>query len=222
MSTENTDQVQLTDTPLTKPRYITCFIHYNNDDDQTQIFEVLKTFRKEKGLKFSHHHGYIFFTLLSSYLDEFSKLRPFKISRFQTKSEFKCSKEVADTLMAQKDSFIRMNWNESTSVLTFLSRTISRVHNQLIKRIFTDSKVEFVRSQYTVLKDESIDEVSSKSKPSVTATENATENATDDFTMVKNFKARKNSSAKSSAPRDKTKYNKKSQPTDKPLIRGKK
>jgi hypothetical protein len=214
MSSENVDQVQLTEN---RPRFITCFIHYSDNDNQEQIFEVLKTFRKEKGLKFSHHHGYIFFTLLSSYLDEFSKVRPFKISRFQTKSEYKCSKEDADKLMTQKDSFIRMIWNEEKSVLTFLSRTTSRVHAQLVKRIFRDSQQEFVRTDYTILKDESVDALD----------ENQVKDKieSDGFTRVVDKKVIKRDNKQTVNVRDKTKYNKNRKTEssgDKPMIRGKK
>jgi hypothetical protein len=214
MATETVDQVQLTEN---RPRFITCFIHYSDNDNQEQIFEVLKTFRKEKGLKFSHHHGYIFFTLLSSYLDEFSKVRPFKISRFQTKSEYKCSKEDADKLMSQKDSFIRMIWNDEKSVLTFLSRTTSRVHAQLVKRIFRDSQQEFVRTEYTVLKDESVDSLDENK-----VKDNA---ESDGFTRVVEKKVIKKDDRQTVNVRDKTKYNKNRKTEssgDKPLIRGKK
>ena len=216
MSSENADQVQLTDQQENRPRFITCFIHYSDNDNQEQIFEVLKTFRKEKGLKFSHHRGYIFFTLLSTYLDEFSKVRPFKISRFQTKSEYKCSKEDADKLMSQKDSFIRMMWNDESSVVTFLSRTTSRVHGQLVRRIFRDSQQEFVRTQYIVLKEDNVDSISQEAKAV---------QEQDGFTRVIDKKVLKKSvqsENKRVETRDKTKYNKKTVSGEKPLIRGKK
>jgi hypothetical protein len=224
MSSENADQVQLADQQETRPRFITCFIHYSDNDNQEEIFEVLKTFRKEKGLKFSHHHGYIFFTLLSTYLDEFSKVRPFKISRFQTKSEYKCSKDDADKLMSQKDSFIRMIWNEEDTILTFLSRTTSRVHGQLVRRIFRDSQQDFVRTQYRVLKDESVDSLSQEANNKV----NQSNDEVDGFTRVVDRKVLKKTVQKDRKQpetiRDKTKYNntRKTSSSDKPLIRGKK
>jgi len=225
MSSENADQKQLTDQTENKPRFITCFIHYSENDNQEQIFEVLKRFRKEKGLKFSHHRGYIFFTLLSTHLDELSRVRPFKISRFQTKSVYNCSKEVADKLMSQKDSFIRMNWDEEANTLTFLSRTVSRVHGQLIRRIFRDSQEEFIRTEYTILKDENTTPVNEEPSP-----------VDDGFVKIPIKKFTKTSKPvkpvvdnkdKTNTTRDKTKYNKNKTPisdkgSDKPLIRGKK
>jgi len=226
MSSENADQVQLADQIETRPRFITCFIHYSDDDNQEQIFEVLKTFRKEKGLKFSHHRGYIFFTLLSTYLDEFSKVRPFKISRFQTKSEYKCTKEVAEKLMSQKDSFIRMIWSDEDELLTFLSRTTSRVHGQLVRRIFRDSQQEFVRTQYKVLRDENVDSLSQEDK-------NKSESSdVDGFTRVVDKKVIKRNVVNDKKEyktdnivRDKSKYNRVKRTEDsakKPLIRSKK
>jgi hypothetical protein len=222
MSSENADQVQLADQTETRPRFITCFIHYSDDDNQEQIFEVLKTFRKEKGLKFSHHRGYIFFTLQSIYLDDFSKVRPFKISRFQTKTEYKCNKEVADKLMSQKDSFIRMLWSDEEQVITFLSRTTSRVHGQLVRRIFRDSQQEFVRTQYKVLRDENVDSLSQEERNA----ENKQEG--DGFTRVVDKKVIKRSvqkEIKTENTFNKTKVGRPRRPessSDKPMIRGKK
>lgn len=148
-----TDQNQMADSKSNKPRIITCFVHYNKDDDQTKIFDVLKDFRTRHGLKFSHHQGYIFFTLSSEYLDELSKVRPFKVSKFQTKSEFACTKEVADKLIGQKDSFVRMFWNEEDEKITFVSRTLSRIHGQLVRRIFKDSDQQFDRDSYKIIRE---------------------------------------------------------------------
>lgn len=137
-----------------KHKNITCLIHYNENDDQTKIFEVLKKFRIERGLKFSHHKEYIFFTLSSEFLDEFYKERPFKISRFQTKSSYKCDKETSDKLMNQKDSFIRMIYNDENGILSFMSRTTPRIHGLLVRRIFSDSNQEFNKLNYNIFKDE--------------------------------------------------------------------
>jgi hypothetical protein len=138
----------------TRPKIMTGYIHYGESDDLTKIFDVLNQFRKNNGLKYSHQSvaSLIFFNISSEHLEAFSRVRPFKISRFQTRSEYKCEKETTDSLMAQKDSFLRMLWDENTGVLTFLSRTPSRVHANLVKRIFKDSGVEFQRDCYSVLK----------------------------------------------------------------------
>ncbi len=148
-----TDQNQMADSTQNKPRIITCFVHYNKNDDQSKIFDVLKDFRTRHGLKFSHHQGYIFFTLSSEHLDELSKVRPFKVSKFQTRSEFSCTKEVADKLMGQKDSFVRMFWSDEDGKVTFVSRTLSRIHGQLVRRIFKDSEQQFDRDSYKIIRE---------------------------------------------------------------------
>lgn len=137
-----------------KPKIMTGFIHYGEQDELTKLFDILNEFRKNNGLKYSHQYkaNMVFFSLSSEHLDEFSKVRPFKISRFQTRSEYKCDQETCDKLMAQKDSFVRMLWDENTGVLTFLSRTPLRVHTNLLKRIFKDSNVEFQKDSYTTLR----------------------------------------------------------------------
>ena len=110
-----------------------------------------------------------------------------------------------------------MIWNEEKSVLTFLSRTTSRVHAQLVKRIFRDSQQEFVRTDYTVLKDESVDSLD----------ENKVKDGaeSDGFTRVVDKKVIKRDNKQTVNVRDKTKYNKNKKTEssgDKPLIRGKK
>ena len=153
MTTETKPQEIGDQTP--RPKNITGFIHYNDNDDQSKMFETLNTFRKEKGLKFSHHKNIVFFSLSSEYLGDLANAgRSFKISKFQTRSTFKCSKEVAEKLMSQKDSFLRMSYSEEDSVLTFFSRTTSRVHGFLVRRIFKDSEQTFVRENYSVIRDD--------------------------------------------------------------------
>lgn len=149
---EQMEQQMEQQTAETRPRIMTGFIHYGESDDLTKLFDTLNEFRKNNGLKYSHQAKahMVFFNVSSEHLDAFSKVRPFKISRFQTRTEYTCDKETCDKLMEQKDSFLRMLWDESTNVLTFMSRTPSRVHGNLVKRIFRDSEVEFMRDNYSV------------------------------------------------------------------------
>jgi len=208
--TNQTNQItdQTTDSNVTKSRLITCFIYYNDDDDLPKIFEVIKDFRVRHGLKFSHHSGYIFFTILSDHLDELAKVRPFKISKYQTNSEYTCTKEVADKLMEQKDSFVRMVWNEN-STLTFSSRTMHRVHSNLVRRIFKDSNQEFVLDSYQVLRNNSKldNEYNEHNVHNVKLTQ-PVHDKNDGFVKVEK-KTKKDSKTefKPRIPRDKTKYN---------------
>lgn len=138
----------------TKPRIMTGYIHYGESDDLTKLFDILNEFRKNNGLKYSHQSKaqMVFFNVSSEHLDAFSKVRPFKISRFQTRTEYKCDEATSTQLMGQKDSFLRMIWDEETGIMTFQSRTPSRVHGNLVRRIFRDSGVEFQRDSYSVLR----------------------------------------------------------------------
>jgi hypothetical protein len=151
MSNQEQQQEQQTDI---KQKNMIGYVHYGENDDLTKLFDVFNEFRKNCGLKYSHQGklGQVFFSISSEHLDAFSKVRPFKISRYQTRSEYKCDKEISDKLMGQRDSFVRMVWDENTCVLTFLSRTPARVHGNLIRRIFTDSGVEFQKDNYNVLR----------------------------------------------------------------------
>lgn len=138
----------------TKPRIMTGYIHYGESDDLTKLFDILNEFRKNNGLKYSHQAKaqMVFFNISSEHLDAFSKARPFKISKFQSRTEYKCDEATSTKLMGQKDSFLRMIWDDETGILTFQSRTPSRVHGNLVRRIFRDSEVEFQRDSYSVLR----------------------------------------------------------------------
>ena len=133
-----------------KPKNITCFIKYNDQDNLETIFNILKDFKSKHGLKWSHHKDIIFFQTGSDKLEEFSKVQKFKISKYQAKATYKCSKEDCDKLMSQKDSFLRMRWDEENNCVIFLSRTTFKVHRRLIRRIFTDSEVEFDKDSFSV------------------------------------------------------------------------
>lgn len=138
----------------TKPRIMTGYIHYGESDDLTKIFDIFNDFRKNNGLKYSHQAKaqMVFFNVSSEHLDAFSKVRPFKISRFQTRTEYKCDEATSTQLMGQKDSFLRMMWDEETQTMTFQSRTPSRVHGNLVRRIFRDAEVDFQRDSYSVMR----------------------------------------------------------------------
>jgi len=155
LNQEEQQQQQLADS---KPRIMTGYIHYGESDDLIKLFDILNEFRKNNGLKYSHQSrvSMIFFNVSSEHLDAFSKVRPFKISRFQTKSEYKCDNETSLQLIAQKDSFLRILWDENTGILTFLSRTPSRVHGNLVRRIFKDSGIEFQKDNYNLLRNFSV------------------------------------------------------------------
>lgn len=140
-----------------KTRIMTGFIHYDENDDKDKLFNILKEYRTNYGLKFSHQSKaqMVFFNISSEYMSSFSKVRPFKISHFQTRTEYKCDDVTSSQLMKQKDSFLRMMWNQETGSLTFLSRTPARVHSNLVRRVFRDSGVQFHSDSYSFIKNSS-------------------------------------------------------------------
>ncbi len=147
------EQKQVVENTEVKSRVITCFVYYNSDEELSKIFETINDFRTRHGLKYTHHSGYIFFNLLSDHLNEFGKVRPFRVSKYKTMSEYTCTKEVADKLVEKKNSFVRMSWNEDGTV-SFNSRTIARVHSSLVYKIFREAGVEFSKDSYKVLRPE--------------------------------------------------------------------
>ncbi len=231
MSTEKNQQNQTVENTEVKSRVITCFIYYNSDEELSKIFEVINDFRTRHGLKYSHHSGYIFFNLLSDHLNEFGKVRPFRVSKYKTSSEYTCSKEVADKIMEKKNSFIHMSWNEEGFV-SFNSRTIARVHSSLVYKIFKESGIEYSKDSHKILKpvreqkdyaprDEKPKQNNSGETPDTPVTPNTpnTPNTsnTDNTGFIKVEKR-----TKSKNPRDSSKYNSKAkeQSQDTPKIRG--
>ena len=136
-------------TTIDTVRNVTGYIHFNKDDDLTKIFETLHTFRTSHRLKYYHHRdGFIFFSVKSDCLSELAKVQPFKISHYSSKSTYSCDKTVADKLVAVRDSFVRLSWDETSGTVQFLSRTIGRVHNDLVRRVFKSADEVFVRTNY--------------------------------------------------------------------------
>ena len=129
-------------------RNVTGYIHFNQNDDLSKLFNTLHQFRTSHGLKYSHHRDFIFFSVKSDCLSELAKVQPFRISHYRSKSEYSCTKDLADKLLAVRDSFVRMSWMETEGVVQFLSRTIGRVHNQLVYRIFKSASEMFSRTNY--------------------------------------------------------------------------
>ncbi len=152
MSTqENTTNVVKAEEPtntIIKPKIFTCFIYYSNDDDLSKIFEVINSFRASHNLKYTQQPGYFFFNLNQDAFPEFSKVRPFSVSKYQTNSEYSCSKDIADKILEKKNSFIKILWNEDTKSLNFFSRTLARIHNNLVYKIFKDAEIEFLKNSY--------------------------------------------------------------------------
>ena len=142
---------QVSNDDQTKSKIVTLFIHYNQDDDLSKIFTVLNEFRTNCGLKFSHHRGQIFVSVRSEHLNELYKRQPFKSSKYSTKTTYRCDEETGIKLIAQKDSFLRMFYDNDTGLTTFQSRTPQRVHYQLVSRVFKATDTTFDKDLYVVV-----------------------------------------------------------------------
>jgi len=219
MSTEN----QMADSNVTTPRVLTGFIYYNETDDLSKIFEVIKDFRTRHGLKYTHYKGHIFFMLLSDFMGEFSKVRPFRISKFKSSSEYTCSKEVADKLIEQRNSFIKMKWDEA-GYLVFMSRTKTFFHNYLVRKLFKDAEIELNQELYKVNRFTS--ENNDKEQENVVM-ENNTEPVKSEFTKIekrgrKPLENKDNVKPKSKyIPKDKNAVKQNDNVEEVPKIRGK-
>jgi hypothetical protein len=137
---------QMQETATTTPRkLITGYVRYNKDENVEDVISTLKSFNA----KYSHHIGYIFFSLDQQKLSDLSTQIKFRISRFESKSEYICNDEIANIITAQRDSFLRVHYNPESKVIEFLSRTTSSVHYNLVQRLFKRSNVDFDRDSYT-------------------------------------------------------------------------
>jgi hypothetical protein len=219
MSTEN----QMADSNVTTPRVLTGFIYYNETDDLSKIFEVIKDFRTRHGLKYTHYKGYIFFMLLSDFMGEFSKVRPFRISKFKSSSEYTCSKEVADKLIEQRNSFIKVKWDEA-GYLVFMSRTKTFFHNYLVRKLFKDAEMELNQELYKV--NRFTPENNDKEQENVVM-QNNTEPVKSEFTKIekrgrKPLENKDNVKPKSKyTPKDKNVFKQNDNVEEVPKIRGK-
>lgn len=184
-----TTEQQIADPNVIGPRVLTGFVYYNENDDLAKIFDVIKDFRVRHGLKYSHYKGYIFFMMSSEFLDEFSKVRPFRISKFKSSSEYSCSKDVADKLIEQRNSFIKMRWDESG--ITFRSRTKTFFHNHLVRKLFKDAEIELNQESYTVHRFNQEDEVNRVEGEQEVKTQNQSKGNTEEFVKVENKRGRK-------------------------------
>jgi hypothetical protein len=144
---ENTQQTEDT---LTKPKNVTCYIKYDykndNTDEVNQIFTNLQELKSKYHLKFSNHPD-CGITMLIFSRDNFSEFREklnFSVSKYTSVTKYSCNQETADKLKLQKDSFLRLHYENG--LLLFTSRTPLNVHKKLVKRVFKDSEVEFDKS----------------------------------------------------------------------------
>lgn len=145
---------QVSNDDQTKSKIVTLFIHYNQEDDLSKIFTVLNEFRASCGLKFSHHRGQIFVSVRSEFLNDLYKRQPFKSSKYSTKTTYECDEETGNKLVAQKDSFLRMSYDNGTGTVTFQSRTPQRVHYQLVTRVFKATDTTFDNDKYVFVPSE--------------------------------------------------------------------
>jgi len=149
---------QVSNDDQTKSKIVTLFIHYNQEDDLSKIFTVLNEFRASCGLKFSHHRGQIFVSVRSEFLNDLYKKQPFKSSKYSTKTTYECDEETGNRLIAQKDSFLRMSYDNSTGTATFQSRTPQRVHYQLVTRVFKATETTFDNDKYVFVPSDNQDQ----------------------------------------------------------------
>jgi hypothetical protein len=149
---------QVSNDDQTKSKIVTLFIHYNQEDDLSKIFTVLNEFRASCGLKFSHHRGQIFVSVRSEFLNDLYKKQPFKTSKYSTKTTYDCDEETGNRLVAQKDSFLRMSYDNSTGTVTFQSRTPQRVHYQLVTRVFKVTDTTFDNDKYVFVPSDNQDQ----------------------------------------------------------------
>ena len=136
---------QVSETVNTTRKLITGYVRFNKDENIESVITTLKSFNA----KYSHHVGYVFFSLDQQRLSDLSTQLKFRISRFESKSEYSCPADVATLITDQRDSFLRVHYHTDRSVLEFLSRTTSSVHYNLVQRLFKRAGVEFSRDNYS-------------------------------------------------------------------------
>jgi hypothetical protein len=169
MQTENTE---------TKPKNVTCYIKYDykndNDEEVNKIFTNLHELKSKFHLKFSNHPD-CGITMLIFSRDNFSEFKEklnFSVSKYTSVTKYCCDQQTADKLKLQKDSFLRLHYEDG--LLLFTSRTPLNVHKKLVKRVFKDSEVVFDKANLVL----GTDNTTNYQDKSTTNSKN------DDFTVV--------------------------------------
>jgi hypothetical protein len=134
-------------TEIKKNVNVTCYRKYDyendNTEDVTKIFSTINSLKSKFHLKFSNHPdcGIIMLLFNRDNFAEFKKELDFSVSKYTSVTKYTCDTATAEKLKQQKDSFLRLHYDEG--MLLFTSRTPLNVHKKLVKRIFKDSNVEF-------------------------------------------------------------------------------
>ena len=137
-------------TETKKNANVTCYRKYDykndNPDDVKKIFTSINELKSKFHLKFSNHPecGIIMLLFNRDNFAEFKKELDFSVSKYTSVTKYTCDNDTAEKLKQQKDSFLRLHYDEG--MLLFTSRTPLNVHKKLVKRIFKDSEVEFDKS----------------------------------------------------------------------------
>lgn len=137
-------------TETKKNANVTCYRKYDykndNPDDVKKIFSTINDLKSKFHLKFSNHPecGIIMLLFNRDNFAEFKKELDFSVSKYTSITKYTCDNDTAEKLKQQKDSFLRLHYDEG--MLLFTSRTPLNVHKKLVKRIFKDSEVEFNKS----------------------------------------------------------------------------
>jgi hypothetical protein len=137
-------------TETKKNANVTCYRKYDykndNPEDVKKIFASINELKSKFHLKFSNHPecGIIMLLFNRDNFAEFKKELDFSVSKYTSVTKYTCDVATAEKLKQQKDSFLRLHYDEG--MLLFTSRTPLNVHKKLVKRIFKDSEVEFNKS----------------------------------------------------------------------------
>lgn len=137
-------------TETKKNANVTCYRKYDykndNPEDVKKIFASINELKSKFHLKFSNHPecGIIMLLFNRDNFTDFKKELDFSVSKYTSVTKYTCDLTTAEKLKQQKDSFLRLHYDEG--MLLFTSRTPLNVHKKLVKRIFKDSEVEFNKS----------------------------------------------------------------------------
>lgn len=132
---------------------VTGFIIFDHDANLDELMGKLKAFRAEHRFKFTiqGQSHMIYFIANTDDLDKLSAITPFKISKLRSESKYLCTINTYENLKKCKESFMRMIWEDDG--ITFISRTNAQTHNNLLRRMFKETKELFEPDNYTVIMD---------------------------------------------------------------------
>ena len=128
--------------------------HKIYNEDLSSFFQTLKEMKKTINFKYYHGINYIFIKTQWENLTKMNEHIKFQISRYQTKSEYKCPNSIATKICEQLGTFVYIKHDKENEKIIFTSRLPSFEHTNNIITIFSNAQQKFFQNRYKLIPNE--------------------------------------------------------------------